>query len=132
MEHPVDHVAIAVPSIATALPVFELLAGATGSPIEHVPDQGVNVAFVGTAGCRLELIEPASDDSPINRFLERRGAGLHHVAYRVPDLETALDSLARHGFELIDRRPRTGAHGRRIAFIHPRSSQGVLTELIEG
>jgi len=132
LEHPLDHIAIALPSIAAALPVFELLAGSAGSPVEHVPDQGVNVTFLGIAGCRLELIEPARADSSVARFLERRGAGLHHIAYRVPDLAAALDALAAAGLQLIDRQPRAGAHGRRVAFIHPGSTHGVLVELVEG
>ena len=132
MERPLDHIAIALPSISAALPVFERLAGVRGSPIEHVPDQHVNVAFIGTGPNRIELIEPASPDSPIASFLERRGAGLHHIAYRVPDLVAALDDLAALDWELIDRVPRTGAHGRRVAFVHPRSTHRVLVELVEG
>jgi methylmalonyl-CoA epimerase len=131
LEYPLDHVAIAVPSLSAALPAFELVSGATGSPLEAVPSQGVNVVFVGGAGCRLELLEPASPDSPVARFLAKRGPGLHHIAYRVTDLESVLTDLANRGFELIDRKPRAGAHGRLVAFIHPRSTNGVLTELVQ-
>jgi methylmalonyl-CoA/ethylmalonyl-CoA epimerase len=131
LEYPLDHVAIAVPSLGAALPAFELVSGAPGSPVETVPSQGVNVVFVGGAGCRLELLEPTSPDSPVARFLAKRGSGLHHIAYRVTDLEAVLTDLGNRGFELIDRKPRAGAHGRLIAFIHPRSTNGVLTELVQ-
>ncbi len=131
MHRTLDHVAIALPSIAAALPVFELLTGTSGSSIEPVTAQGVNVAFVGEGATRLELIEPARADSPVAGFLERRGAGLHHIAYRVSDLDAALRDLSARGLELIDGTPRPGAHGRRVAFLHPRSTHGVLVELIE-
>lgn len=126
-----DHVAIALSSIATALPTYELLAGATGSEPEHVPGQQVNVVFVGAGEGRLELIEPTSPDSPVGRFLERRGPGLHHIAYRVADLEATLREFEARGLRLIDSRPREGAHGRRVAFVHPSAMHGVLVELIE-
>jgi len=127
-----DHVAIAVASIATALPTFESLIGATGSAIEPVPAQGVAVAFVGEGAGKLELLEPLSAESGVARFLEKRGPGLHHLAYRVADLAGTLDRLAAAGVQLIDRAPRPGADGHRVAFIHPRSAGGVLVELVEG
>ena len=130
MQLPLDHVAIAVESITASLPIFESLLGAAGSPVEHVASQGVSVTFVGSGAGRLELIEPTSADTAVGRFLARRGPGLHHLAYRVPDLEAALARLATDGVELIDRVPRTGAHGHRVAFLHPRSTGGVLIELV--
>lgn len=129
---PLDHIAIAVRSIEESLPVFELLTGGKGSPVERVDDQGVNVVFVGEGVGRLELLEPLSDESSVARFLERRGPGLHHLAYRVPDLQAALDRLAAVGVQLIDERPRKGAHDRLVAFLHPKSTGGVLIELVEG
>lgn len=132
MQFTVDHVAIAVPSIATALPIYELLTGGAGSPVEEVSRDAVRVAFVGEGEARIELLEPMSPDSPVARFIERRGAGLHHIAYRVPDLAARLDALHDAGVRLIDRTPRSGAHGRRVAFIHPASAGGVLVELVEG
>lgn len=131
MERVLDHVAIAVPSIAAALPPYETLLGAAGSPPERVEAQGVSVVFVGTGPGRIELLEPLHDSSPVARFLAKRGAGLHHIAYRVPDLAAALDECRAQGLELIDHEPRTGAHGRRIAFLHPRALNGVLVELVE-
>jgi len=127
-----DHVAIAVPSIADALPTFEALVGAPGSAPEAVAAQGVAVAFLGEAGARLELIEPRSPESGVARFLEKRGPGLHHVAYRVSDLAATLERLAAAGVELIDRQPRAGAHDHLVAFIHPRATGGTLVELVEG
>ncbi|MGH7475541.1 MAG: methylmalonyl-CoA epimerase [Longimicrobiales bacterium] len=131
-ELPLDHVGIAVRSIADALPLFELLTGGTASPAERVDDQRVAVSFVGSGAAPLELLEPTDDDSPVARFLERRGPGIHHLAYRVPDLAAALQRLTAAGIEAVDRVPRLGAHGRRIAFLHPRSTGGVLIELVEG
>ncbi|HEX6307896.1 MAG TPA: methylmalonyl-CoA epimerase [Longimicrobiales bacterium] len=132
MQLPLDHVAIAVESIAASQPLFESLLGSTGSPVERVESQGVCVAFVGTGPGRLELLEPIGPETPVGRFLARRGPGLHHVAYRVPDLEATLARLAAADVELIDRTPRVGAHGHRVAFLHPRSTGGVLIELVSG
>ena len=131
VELPLDHVAIAVRSIAETQPRFESLAAAAGSERERVEAQGVDVVFVGRGDGRLELLEPVRPDSAVGRFLEKRGPGLHHIAYRVPDLEAALEQLAARGIELIDRVPRPGAGGHRVAFLHPRSTGGVLVELVQ-
>jgi methylmalonyl-CoA/ethylmalonyl-CoA epimerase len=128
---PLDHVGIAVESLATALPLFESLTGGLGSAVEEVASQGVRVAFVGSGAGRLELIEPLGPQTAVGRFLARRGPGLHHIAYGVADLQAALDALAARGVELIDRAPRAGASGHRVAFLHPRSTGGVLIELLE-
>jgi methylmalonyl-CoA/ethylmalonyl-CoA epimerase len=129
---PLDHVAIAVESIAASQPLFESLLGAAGSPVEHVASHGVSVVFIGSGAGRIELIEPASGETPVGRFLARRGPGLHHIAYRVPDVDAALARFADDGFDLIDRTARQGAHGQRVAFLHPRSTGGVLIELVSG
>ena len=121
------HVAVAVPSIGEAAPLLELLTGASCSPPEEIPDQGVRVAFVG----QLELLEPLGPDGTVARFLERRGPGLHHVAYRVPDIPSALREREEKGFRLIDREPRPGAGGHLVAFLHPGSTAGVLWELVQ-
>ena len=131
MELPVDHIAIAVPSIVAAQPVFEKITGGPASARERVEAQGVDVVFVGAGAARIELLEPHSPDSAVGRFLSKRGQGLHHIAYRVDDLAATLDRLDAEGTELIDRAPREGAHGRLVAFIHPRSSAGVLIELVQ-
>jgi methylmalonyl-CoA/ethylmalonyl-CoA epimerase len=127
---PLDHVGIAVPSLATAVPLYELLTGASGSPPEHIESQNVTVVFIGQGVGRLELIEPSDPASPIARFLERRGPGLHHIAYTVADIDDTLRGFIDAGFEPIDRTPRAGAHGHRVAFLHPRSTGGVLIELV--
>lgn len=127
---PLDHVAIAVASIDDALPAFEAVTGARGSRRERVESQGVELCFVGTGDGKLELLQPLAADTPVGRFLARRGSGLHHLAYRVADIEAALRSLEERGLELIDRAPRPGAHGHRVAFLHPRSTGGVLVELV--
>lgn len=132
MELPLDHVAIAVPSITAVLPIFTAISGGNSAPIEAVPSQRVNVTFVGSGPTRIELIEPTSSESAVHRFIERRGAGLHHIAYRVSDIEGTLASLASAGYRLIDDTPRPGAGGHRVAFLHPSSTGGVLVELVEG
>ncbi len=126
-ELPVDHVAIAVHDLAAAVPIYERLTGSSGSTPELVPAQHVRVAFVGM----IELVEPTNDESAIARFLARRGPGLHHIAYRVDDCAAELARLVAEGFEPIDRRPRTGAGGHRVAFIHPGTTGGTLIELVE-
>jgi methylmalonyl-CoA/ethylmalonyl-CoA epimerase len=131
-ERTVDHVGIAVPSLDEALPIWEVLTGAKGSGREVVDSQGVEVVFVGSGPGRVELLSPTRPDSAVARFLERRGPGMHHVCYRVPDIRAALAEHQAQGFQLIDQEPRAGAHGHRVAFLHPRSAHGVLVELVEG
>jgi methylmalonyl-CoA/ethylmalonyl-CoA epimerase len=124
---PIHHIGIAVHSIESAQPTFELLTGATGSPIAEVESQKVRVTFIGV----LELLEPTDPTSTIARFLDRRGQGLHHVAYATADIRAELARLEESGFTLIDREPRPGAHGHVVAFLHPRSTEGVLIELVQ-
>lgn len=125
------HVAIAVPSIAEARPTYEAALGLAAGEIEHVPEQRVNVLVLHAGPQRIELVEPAADDSPISRFLEKRGAGLHHVAWEVADIDAALARVRDQGLQLLNETPGDGAHGTRVAFLHPRSTGGVLTELVE-
>lgn len=124
---PIDHVAVAVESIRDSAPFYELLSGERCSPVEAIAAQGVDVAFVG----KVELLEPHGPDTPVGRFLARRGVGLHHVAYRVEDLAAELRRLEAAGLRLVDREPRAGARGHRVAFLHPGSTGGVLVELVE-
>ena len=126
-----DHVAIVVASIADARAAWEGGLGLAAGEVEHVADQKVNVLVCTAGRQRFELVEPASEDSPVRGFLEKRGGGLHHLAFRVDDLERALAEVRRRGLRLIDERPRPGAHGTRIAFLHPKSVGGVLVELVE-
>lgn len=127
--HPphIHHVGVAVSSIASAAAFYELLTGTRCSRMETIEAQGVDVAFVGA----IELLQPRDPESPVGRFLARRGPGLHHVAYAVPDLPAELARLEAAGVELIDREPRRGAAGHLVAFVHPRSAGGVLVELVE-
>ena len=124
---PLDHVGVAVPSIQESAATFEPITGATCSSVEELPREDVNVAFVGS----IELIEPRSSASPVARFLATRGPGVHHVAYRVPDLRATLQDLNTRGFQLIDQEPRTGARGHLVAFVHPESTGGTLVELVQ-
>ncbi|HZD06351.1 MAG TPA: VOC family protein [Longimicrobiales bacterium] len=124
---PLDHVAIAVTDLAEAVRLHERLTGTPGSPVETLEAQGVRVAFVGA----VELLEPLDAGSTVARFLERHGPGLHHLAYRTPDLGAELERVAAAGFDLVDARPRPGARGHRVAFLHPRGTGRVLVELVE-
>lgn len=125
------HVGLVVRDLQQAVERYRLLG--FGEPIEiDLPDQLVRVATFTTGTGFLELISPTVPDSGVARFLEARGDGMHHMAFAVPDLELALRQLERAGVELIDQHPRIGAHGWKVAFIHPRSCGGVLTELVEG
>jgi len=126
-ELPIDHVAVVVPSIDDAAALFERLTGSLRSRPETLPEQGVRVCFVGA----LELLEPTGPDSTVARFLERRGPGLHHVAYRTPDVAAELARLRDEGFDPVDESPRPGARGHRVAFLHPRTTGKVLVELVE-
>lgn len=131
MELPLDHVAIAVPSISAVLPLFELITCGASSRIERVESQKVDVAFVGSGDGKIELLQPTSADSTVQKFLDKRGSGMHHIAYRVEDIEATLARLAAAGIRLIDEKPRPGAGGHRVAFLHPQSTGGVLVELVE-
>jgi methylmalonyl-CoA/ethylmalonyl-CoA epimerase len=125
----IDHVGIAVNSIESSAPRWAALLGGGPDGEETVASEGVRVAFFGRGPGRIELLEPAGDDSPIARFLERRGAGIHHICVRVDDLAAALDEAEGRGLEPIPPRIRAGAEGARVAFLHPRTTDGVLLEL---
>ncbi len=127
----IDHLGIAVHSIEEASPLYRDVLGLTAGGTEEIPDQKVRVAFFQIGEVRIELLEPTSDDSPIARFLKRRGPGLHHIAYRVENLPATLVALKVAGVQLIDEAPRDGAHGMKIAFVHPKSTGGVLTEFCQ-
>ena len=127
----IHHVGIAVESLASALPVFEKLLGRAPNSQETVEDQKVRVAVFKLEGSRLELLEATSADSPIARFIGKRGQGIHHLTLAVPNLAGTLAELERAGIRLIDREPRVGAAKERIAFLHPSSTAGVLIELVE-
>jgi methylmalonyl-CoA/ethylmalonyl-CoA epimerase len=123
-------VALVVADLDAAVERYRAL-GFTGGERFVIPEQAVDVATFAAGPGWIELIHPTDPDGPIARFLAKRGEGFHHVAYAVPDIERALAALASAGLRLIDTAPRVGAHGWRIAFIHPESCGGVLTELVE-
>ncbi|MDX2131336.1 MAG: methylmalonyl-CoA epimerase [Planctomycetota bacterium] len=131
----VNHIGIAVRSLDAQRAFYEGVLGARFEGVEEVGEQHVRVAFYavgdGPHAVRLELLEPTSPESPIAAFLEKRGEGLHHVAYTVADLPARLAELKAAGVRLIDDHPRVGARGARVAFVHPKASLGVLTELCE-
>ncbi len=127
----VDHLGIAVPDAAAARRVFEELLGLPVVAVEDVPEQRVHVVKLDAGGTHLELLESTDPDGPIGKYVAKRGAGIHHLTLRVEGLDAMLAELAAKGVELIDRTPRTGAGGARIAFLHPRSTAGILVELCE-
>src|SRR5262249_28953493 len=127
----VNHIGIAVRSIESQRPFYEGALGAVFEGVEEVPDQKVRVGFFRVAGVRLELLEPTDPTSTVAAFLEKRGEGLHHVAFTVEGLEARIAELKQSGLRMIDEAPRPGAHHMRIAFVHPKSTFGVLTELCE-
>jgi methylmalonyl-CoA epimerase len=130
-----DHIGIAAPDLEAATPFWTLLGLAQGAHDETVEDQGVVTRFFSTDEqsnrhpARIELLEPTAEDTPIGRFLERRGAGVQQVCFRVGDLEGLIQHLMEPGVRMIDEVPRQGAGGMRIAFVHPKSTGGVLVEL---
>jgi len=127
----INHLGIAVKSLETSIPFYRDQLGMTFEGTEEVTDQKVNVAFLQVGESRIELLEPTADDSPIAKFLEKKGEGVHHTAYEVDDIETALLDLKAKGIRLIDETPRKGAHNSLIAFLHPKSTGGVLTEICQ-
>ena len=126
-----DHIGIAVSSIDESLPIYRAL-GLSESAREPVAGQGVITAFLPLGDTRLELLEPVGADSPIAKFLAKRGPGIHHVCFAVDDIDGALAELASRGFRLVNETPVSGADGKRVAFLHPSAGQGVLIELSEG
>ena len=128
----IEHLGIAVKSIEESLPFYEEVLGLKCYNIETVEDQKVKTAFLKVGDTKIELLEPTSPDSPIAKFIEKRGIGVHHVAYAVEDgVKNALEEIESKGIRLIDKAPRKGAEGLHIAFLHPKSTEGVLTELCE-
>ncbi|MFQ5762705.1 MAG: methylmalonyl-CoA epimerase [Candidatus Bathyarchaeia archaeon] len=127
----VNHIGIAVSNGREALKFFEDTFGLKATGTETVEDQKVKVFFIPVGETRIELLEPTAPDSPVQKFIEKRGGGMHHIAFEVEDIESELEKLSRQGVQLIDTQPRKGAHGTRIAFIHPRSTGGILLELCQ-
>ncbi len=127
----IEHIGIAVNSLEEAIPYWENILGLKCYNIEEVADQKVKTAFFKVGDVKIELLEPTSPESTIAKFLEKKGQGVHHLAFAVNDIEGALSETAAKGVELIDKTPRKGAEGLTIAFLHPKYTQGVLTEFCE-
>lgn len=126
----IDHIGVAVASIDDALGVYRAL-GLEEKHREEVVSQKVVTAFLPAGESRIELLEPTSEDSPVAKFLARRGPGIHHICFGVRDIEAAVAELQQRGFRLINSRPAAGADGKKIVFLHPDAGQGVLIELSE-
>ena len=127
----IDHIGVATDDLDASLALYE---GSMAMPLSHretVEEQGVEAVLLDVGDCHVELLSPLGPDTPVGKFLERKGPGLHHVAYRVDDIDAALAQLADAGIELIDSEPRTGIRQSQVAFLHPRSTGGVLTEIVQ-
>ncbi len=127
----IEHLGIAVRSLEEAIPYYEKVLGLKCYNIEEVADQKVRTAFFKVGDTKIELLEPISEESTIAKFIENRGEGIHHIAFAVKGIESALAEAEEKGVRLIDKVPRAGAEGMTIAFLHPKSTGGVLTEFCE-
>jgi methylmalonyl-CoA/ethylmalonyl-CoA epimerase len=125
----IEHLGIAVKSIEAQIPYYENVLGLKCYNIEVVEEQKVKTAFFKVGQTKIELLEPTCEESTIAKFIEKKGEGIHHIAFAVPCVQTALDEAESKGIQLIDKAPRNGAEGLQIAFLHPKSTGGVLTEL---
>ena len=128
----IEHIGIAVKSLETAIPYYEQKLGLKCYSIEEVKDQKVKTAFFKIGQTKLELLESTDPEGTIAKFIEKRGEGVHHIAFATNGVQNALNELASKGVQLIDKAPRKGAEGLNIGFLHPKSTIGVLTELCEG
>jgi len=127
----IEHIGIAVKELKTAVPYYEEILGLKCYNIEEVTEQKVNTAFFKVGQTKIELLEPTSDESNVAKYIEKKGEGIHHIAFRVDNVSQALAECESKGLQLIDKVPRKGAENLTIAFLHPKSTAGVLTELCE-
>lgn len=127
----INHIGIAVARLDDQIPFYRDILQLEFKGIEEVPDQKVRVAMFQAGEVQIELLEPTSPDSPIARFIENRGEGIHHIAYQSDDIESDIHDFIAKNIRMIDEQPRAGAHGTRIAFLHPKSSGKVLTEICQ-
>ena len=127
----IEHIGIAVKSLEESIPYYENVLGLKCYSIEEVPEQKVKTAFFMIGQTKLELLEPTNEDSPVAKFIEKKGEGVHHMAFAVDNLQSALTEMEEKDIQLIDKQPRKGAEGLNIAFLHPKSTKGVLTEFCE-
>jgi len=127
----IEHLGIAVESLEVSIPIYEKLLNTTCYKTEEVASEGVKTAFFKIGESKIELLEATNPDSPIAKFLTKKGKGVHHIAYDVTDIEQEIERLKSEGFELISSSPKDGADNKRIAFLHPKSTDGVLVELCQ-
>jgi methylmalonyl-CoA/ethylmalonyl-CoA epimerase len=127
----IEHIGIAVTNLKEAIAYYEEVLGLTCYAIEEVADQKVRTAFFKVGGTKIELLESTDPEGPVGKFIEKKGEGVHHIAFAVTGLDSALQETASKGIRLIDQLPRRGAEGLNIAFLHPKSTFGVLTEFCE-
>jgi methylmalonyl-CoA/ethylmalonyl-CoA epimerase len=127
----IEHLGIAVNSIEASLKTFETLLGTVCYKIEDVQSEGVRTAFLQVGESKIELLEATNNDSPIAKFIEKKGGGIHHIAFDVEDIEVEITRLTNEGFELIHKSPKDGADNKLIAFLHPKSTASVLVELCQ-
>ena len=131
MPQKINHIGIAVHDIEEAAKFYTEVLGLELGGIEEVPDQKVKVAFLPIGEVRIELVQPTSPDSPVAKFLEKNGQGFHHIAYQVEDTGAEVERMLGDGVRMVDQQPRSGAHNTLVAFMHPKASGGVLTELVQ-
>ena len=127
----IEHIGIAVKDLDAAITFYENVLGLKCYAIEEVADQKVKTAFFKVGQTKIELLESTDSEGPIGKFIEKKGEGVHHIAFNVPGLQDALEEVDKSGVKLIDKEPRKGAEGMNIAFLHPKSTMGVLTEFCE-
>lgn len=127
----IEHIGIAVKDLNASIPYYENVLGLKCYAVEEVKDQKVKTAFFMIGQTKIELLESTDPEGPIGKFIEKKGEGIHHIAYAVENIEQALEETAEKGVQLIDKTPRAGAEGMTIAFLHPKSTFGVLTEICE-
>jgi methylmalonyl-CoA/ethylmalonyl-CoA epimerase len=127
----IEHLGIAVANLEESIKYYEEVLGFKCYSVEEVKDQKVKTAFFKVGQTKIELLESTSPDGPIGKFIEKKGPGIHHIAFAVEGLQESLDEVKAKGIQLIDEKPRPGAEGLNIAFLHPKSTHGVLTELCE-
>jgi methylmalonyl-CoA/ethylmalonyl-CoA epimerase len=131
MLNKIEHLGIAVNNIEESLLIYEKLLGTTCYKTEAVESEGVKTAFLHIGDSKIELLEATNPDSPIAKFLDKKGKGIHHIAFDVTDIDTEIHRLSKEGFELIHTTPKDGADNKRIAFLHPKSTDGILVELCQ-
>jgi len=126
-----EHIGIAVKNLEESNKLFAKLLGRTHYKVEEVASEGVRTSFFEIGGVKIELLEATNLESPIAKFIDKRGEGIHHLAFEVADIEESIREYTKNGFTLLNQQPKTGADNKRIAFMHPKSTNGVLTELCQ-